>query len=76
MGQKTEFLGALADSIELTPQTASALTTALRAYTVVIDKIISIVCFLFTFYSGVLKVVIQGKPSNCDTKLKLCMDTD
>ena len=75
MGQKTEFLGALADSIELTPQTASALTTALRAYTVVTDEIISILCFLFTFYSEVLKVVIQGKPANCDTKLKLCMDT-
>ena len=34
MGQKTEFLRALADWIELTPQTASALTTTLCAYAV------------------------------------------
>ena len=37
MGQKTEFLRALADWIELTPQTAFALTTTLRAHAVLID---------------------------------------
>ena len=39
MGQKTEFLRALADWIELTPQTASALTTTFRAHTVFIDDL-------------------------------------
>ena len=34
MGQKTEFLRALAHWIELAAQTASALTTTLRAHTV------------------------------------------
>ena len=32
MGTKTEFLRALADWTELTPQTASALTTTIRAH--------------------------------------------
>ena len=39
MAQKTEFLRALADWIELTPQTASALTTTLRAHAVVTDDL-------------------------------------
>ena len=37
MGQKTEFSRALADWIELTPQTSSALITTLRAHAVLID---------------------------------------
>ena len=40
MGQKTEFLRALADWIELTPETASALTTTLRAQPVIIDRLL------------------------------------
>ena len=39
MGQKTKFLRALADWIELTPQTVSALTTTLRAHAVLIDDL-------------------------------------
>ena len=43
MGQKTEFLRALADWIELTPQTASALTTTLRAYAMLIDDLLRLI---------------------------------
>ena len=43
MGQKTEFLGAQADWIELTPQTASALTTTLRAHAVLIDELLRLI---------------------------------
>ena len=43
MGQKTEFLRALADWIELTPQTASALTTTVRARTVLIDNLLRLI---------------------------------
>ena len=43
MGQKTEFLRALADWIELTPQTASALATTLRAHAVLIDHVLSLI---------------------------------
>ena len=43
MGQKTEFLRALADWIELTPQTASALTTALRAHAVLKDDLLRLI---------------------------------
>ena len=43
MGQKTEFLGALEDWIEQTPQTASVLTTTLRAYAVVIDDLLRLI---------------------------------
>ena len=39
MGQKTEFLRALADWSELTPQTASALATTPRAHAVLIDDL-------------------------------------
>ena len=39
MGQKTEFLRALADWIELTPQTASALTATVHAHAVLIDDL-------------------------------------
>ena len=42
MGQKTEFLGALEDWIKLTPQTASVLTTTLRAYAV-IDNLLRLI---------------------------------
>ena len=42
MGQKTEFLRALADWIELTPQTASAFTT-LRAQAVFIDDLMRLI---------------------------------
>ena len=42
MGQKTDFLRVLADWIELTPQTASALTTTLRAHTVLINLGLSV----------------------------------
>ena len=42
MGQKTEFLRALAVWIELTPQTASVLTTTLCAHTVLIDDLLRI----------------------------------
>ena len=38
-GTKNCVLGALADWIELTPQTASALTTTFRAHTVFIDDL-------------------------------------
>ena len=43
MGQKTEFVGALADLTELTPQTAYALTTSPRAYAVVIDDLLRLI---------------------------------
>ena len=43
MGQETEFLRALADWIELTPQTASALHTTLRAHTVFIDDLLRLI---------------------------------
>ena len=43
MGQKTEFLTALADWIELTPQTASALATTLRAHAVLIDDLLRLI---------------------------------
>ena len=43
MGKKTESLRALADWIELTPPTASALTTTLRAYTVLIDDLLRLI---------------------------------
>ena len=43
MGQKTEFLRALADWIELAPQTASALTTTLRAHAVLIDDLLRLI---------------------------------
>ena len=43
MGQETEFLRALADWIELTPQTASALYTTLRAHTVFIDDLLRLI---------------------------------
>ena len=36
MAQKTDFLRALADWIELTPQTLSSLTTTLRVHAVLI----------------------------------------
>ena len=39
MGTKNCVLRALADWIELTPQTASALTTTLCAYAVLIDDL-------------------------------------
>ena len=42
-GKKTEFLRALADWIELTPQTVSALTTTLRAYAVLIDDLLRLI---------------------------------
>ena len=43
MGQKNEFLGAQADWIEITPQTASALTTTLRANAVLIDELLRLI---------------------------------
>ena len=43
MGQKTEFLRALADWIELTPQTTSALTTTLRAHAVITDDLLRLI---------------------------------
>ena len=43
MGQKTEFLRALADKIELSPQTVSAFTTTLRTHAVLIDKLLRII---------------------------------
>ena len=43
MAQKTEFLRALADWIELTPQTASSLNTTFRAHTVLIDSLLRLI---------------------------------
>ena len=43
MGQKTEFLRALADWIELTPQTTSALTTIFHAHTVLIEDLLRLI---------------------------------
>ena len=43
MGQKTEFLRALADWIELTPQTVSALTTTLPAHAVLTDDLLRLI---------------------------------
>ena len=43
MGQKTEFLRALADWIEPTPQIASALTTTLRAHAVITDDLLRLI---------------------------------
>ena len=43
MGQKTEFLRALADWVELTPQRASALTTTLRTHVVLIDNLLRLI---------------------------------
>ena len=43
MGQKTEFLRALADWIELTPQTASAVTTARRVHAVITDDLLRLI---------------------------------
>ena len=41
--KKTEFFRALADSIELTPQTASALTTTLCTHVVLIDDLLKLI---------------------------------
>ena len=43
MEQKTEFLRALADPIELTPQIASALTITLRTHDVLIDDLLRLI---------------------------------
>ena len=43
MGQKTEFLRALADWTELTHQTASPLTATLRAHAVLIDDLLRLI---------------------------------
>ena len=43
MGQKTDFLRALAGWIELPAQTASALTTNLRAHAVLIDDLLRLI---------------------------------
>ena len=43
MGQKTEFLRALADWMELTSHTASALTTTFRAHAVLIDDLLRLI---------------------------------
>ena len=43
MGQKTEFLRVLADCIELKLQTASALSTTLRAHAVLIDDLLTLI---------------------------------
>ena len=43
MGQNTEFLRALADWIELTPKTVSALTTTLRAHAVLVDDLLMLI---------------------------------
>ena len=43
MGQKTEFLRALADWIELTPQTVLAITTTLCAHVVLIDDLLRLI---------------------------------
>ena len=43
MGQKTEFLRALAHCIELTPETASTLTATLRAHAVLVDDLLRII---------------------------------
>ena len=43
MGQKTEFLRALADWIELKLQSASALSTTLRAQAVLIDDLLTLI---------------------------------
>ena len=43
MEQITEFLRALADPTELTPQTAPALTTTLRAHDVLIDDLLRLI---------------------------------
>ena len=40
MEQKTEFLRALADLIELTPKTVSALTSTFRAHAVLTDDLL------------------------------------
>ena len=48
MGQKTEFLRALADWIELTPQTASPFTTTFRAHTVLIDDLLRLSVYVIT----------------------------
>ena len=42
-GQKTEFLRALADWIEQTPQTASAWTTTFRAHTVLLNDLLRLI---------------------------------
>ena len=43
MGTKNCVLRALADWIELTPQTASALTTTLRAHAVITDDLLRLI---------------------------------
>ena len=43
MEQKSDFLRAVVDWIELTPQTASALTTTLRAHAVFIDDLLRLI---------------------------------
>ena len=43
MGQKTEFLRALADLVQLTSQRASALTTTLRTHVVLIDALLRLI---------------------------------
>ena len=43
MGQNTEFLRALADWIELTPQTVSAIPTTLCAHAVLIDDLLRLI---------------------------------
>ena len=42
-GTETEFLRALVDWVELTPQTTSALTTTLRAHAVLIDDLLRLI---------------------------------
>ena len=42
-GQKTEFLRAPTDWIELTPQTVSAFTTTLLAHAVFIDGLLTLI---------------------------------
>ena len=41
--KKNEFLRALADLIELTPQTASTLTTTLRVHVVLIGDLLTLI---------------------------------
>ena len=43
MGQKTDFLRALANWIELTPQTLSSLTTTLRVHAVLIFDLLRLI---------------------------------
>ena len=43
MGQKTDFLRALADWIEETPRIAPTLTTTLPAHDVLIDKLLRLI---------------------------------